>query len=319
MTLSEQAAFICEKVSQSEAEDLAACKGFLRRRFEMLWHDQLWKDAVVEYQQTLSSTGYDATATWLPTKQVLLLPHAIARVLAVRTGERQLRVQSPQFYYRIDFNAFSQTGAAVEWMHQAACAWELDTSRLITISGQEADAGAVVTTRLATDDGEVTTTSWALPQGLGTGPSSVIGRIDAFTKAATSAAVSMADASDTFLALSASATSAPRRCRIRLIGTPADGTVLRVLAKANPPAFTNDNDEPALAGVENCLLAFAQADMLQRERQYGKAQLCQQEGQALLDQLKREEVVQQAHNQRIIPEDGYGDPYDLWGHSPLTF
>lgn len=100
------------------------------------------------------------------------------------------------------------------------------------------------------------------------------------------------------------------RQRIRLVDIPSDSLTVRILGKRACPTFTNDLDVPALTGVDNCLLAFAHADMLERERQYGKAKLkVDNEALPLLEQLKANEAVQQAHNLRIIPENGYGDDY----------
>lgn len=113
--------------------------------------------------------------------------------------------------------------------------------------------------------------------------------------------------------------NALKRQRIQLLGALADPTIIRVLGKLRAPTFTNDNDDPGLTGIDNCLIAFAQADMLERERQYSKAQVCMQEGQALLAQLKRVETVQQAHNQRFVPEHGYGDDWNLVSGSPISF
>lgn len=402
MNLLALANFICGKVSQSAAEDVLACKGFLQRRFEMLWQDQLWKESLVQYTQTISKTGYTPTSTWLPTKQVLLLPPNIERVLAMRTGDRHLNVQSQPHYFRMDFDAFQQSGAPVEFVNLPRAVWEFDTAQSLYLLTSAADAEAKLAVDLLAADGatinrvqvqggatgnvalgasdlvanllkgqtqgdvtlSVGTTATlhngapyivifylykagvAVGTQLVTGNSTVqinlsgpqadsisprigvaataipggagfIGLIDyAWPSAAFSFSSSQAGA---VLVLAAAATAAPQRCRIKLIGVPDDGTVLRILGKSAAPAFSNDNDEPGLSGVANCLIAFAQADMLQRERQYSKAQALQQEAQALLDQFKRQEVVQQAHHQRIIPEDGYGNPYDMWAHPPLTF
>ena len=122
----------------------------------------------------------------------------------------------------------------------------------------------------------------------------------------------LVDASD-LIALAATDTAAPLRQRIRLLETPEDATTVRVLGKRKCPAFTGDNDQPPVRGMENLLIAMAQGDMLERERQYGKANLKFQEGVALLNQFKAEETIQQAHNQRIIPDSGFGDPSEtLW-------
>jgi hypothetical protein len=424
MNLLALANFICGKVSQSAAEDVTACKGFLQRRFEMLWQDQLWKESIVQYTQTISSQNYTPLSTWLPVKQVLLLPPTIERVLALRTGDRHLNVQVQPHYFRMDFDQFNQKGAVCEFLNLPKAVWEFDTAQnLWLLTDAAEDITATLTIDLLAADGATVNRVQAqtgVSEMVNVGESDLVG---ALLKPETHAAVSLGYGSlsvqstrtivrnsipaeevspnaflylingagvlvstliiptgesvavdlaalgathiteqidppiltaipggtaflgvidfvsladdpakfvftasspsdtrpSTLLTVAAADTIAAKRCRIKLIGVPDDGTVLRVLGKAAAPTFSNDNDEPGLSGVQNCLIAFVQADMLQRERQYSKAQALQLEGQALLDQFKRQEVVQQAHHQRIIPEDGYGNPYDLWSHPPLSY
>lgn len=121
--------------------------------------------------------------------------------------------------------------------------------------------------------------------------------------------------------LAATANAVLKRQRIRLLQIPPQNITIRVLGKRTMPTFSNDLDTPPIDGMENCLLAFAQADMLQRERQYGKARELQQEAIGLLDQLKDMEVVQQAHRVCITPGDGFVSEYQFNGgaYYPLTF
>lgn len=406
MRLDEMADFICDKVNLTEDEDKTSAKGFLARRYEAIWNDQLWKDSLVDFTQTLASTGYTPAATWLPTKQVLLCPEIIDRVIGIRTGDRRLNVQSQEFYYRSDFDAFNQTGSVVEYFKMKPCVWEFDTAQDIFLERSSASDSKLIVT-LDAVLGSVTS---RLKPALTSSPDELgsYERIDSFSKkssdgsvrikaagscvvtnntgfttlfdmgpiadtlkgSGTAGLVSLADGEshtftqaqlntyllayanntsvhpggsfalgtdfngtvvvgvgDAFVAtdvgtavtLAAEDTNAPRRVRVRLVGVPDNGTVVRVLGKAKCPGLADDSDEPVIQGIENCLLAFAQGDMLQKERQYNKANLCYTEAVALLERLKAIEVVQEANNKRFIPDDGYGNPYDLWSHPPLTF
>jgi hypothetical protein len=100
--------------------------------------------------------------------------------------------------------------------------------------------------------------------------------------------------------------SAPKRDRIRLLQIPVAETTIRVLGKRTMPTFENDLDVVPLTGAEGCLGAFAQASMLRRERQYGKAQAMLQEALSMLDLLIDNETVQQAHHSMIMPASGFG-------------
>lgn len=416
MNLGNMATFVCGKINQSETEDITACKGFLQRRHEMIWNDQLFKDSLVEYTQSLSPSGYTVSSNWLPTLGVLMLPPAIQRVLAVRTDTRKLNIQRPEFYYRIDYDSFSKTGTEYEYVLLPPCVWQTQTPKNLYVARYSSDSGSEITADILDSDGvgitrvqdessldfisigetsEIesflklessspfyivsdeasvtidgagsaggngtavlngafngrpfygdTTAQGSLPLStphdlavMWTGSEWRIvgmrgifyetlylssedvpfpGLVETWEVVSGFAPVPTSSGSGTILTIGATDTSGKKRQRIRLVVIPSASLTIRVLGKRAVPTFSDDNDEPSISGVENCLLAFAQADMLQRIRQYGKSASIAQEALALLEQLKKQEVVQQAHYQRIIPEDGYGNPMDTYS-SPLTF
>lgn len=201
MNLSQMAAFICGKINQTETEDVSACKEFLRRRHEMIWQDDLWKDSLAEYRRTISPDGYDVDSNWLPTKGVLLIPPTIERVLAVRTDSRKLNVRRPEYFYRVDADLFSRSGQAAEFLLLPPCVWEWDTAQYVW--AWLADAGdnelSLITDILDTDDVSVTRLT-AVLDTLNGGAINQIGeqlqsaateRIDAILKVATAGAVTV--------------------------------------------------------------------------------------------------------------------------------
>lgn len=418
MTLSELADYITTKVNQSETEDLAACKSFLKRRHDMLWRDQLWKDALVEYRVTISgdSDDYEVTSTYLPAKGILLLPTDIDQVLAVRDTLRALKVFRPEIYYRVDYDTLAKSGSACEFMLLPPVVWEFEESETLLASRASSEDNAEsVVARLLDSDG-VNVTRYAVEMTSAQMSLADSERIDAITKDETAGTISVglfygvtcvnnhgegdlvfqmtnggaevlgeitvADgesgllpyvsgarglrimlegsplevfdygllglygtctapangsssyddsgavgelSADLLATLEDEDKTAAKRQRIRLVEKPSGSVTLRILAKRKPTAFDDDNDEPGITGIENCLIAFATGDMLQRERQYSKAQILFQEGVELLNQLKRVEVVQQAHHTRIIPEDGIGGdmPYTdafrgYWGKAEAS-
>jgi hypothetical protein len=113
------------------------------------------------------------------------------------------------------------------------------------------------------------------------------------------------------ISIAAADTNAPLRCRIQPVGTLPNPTTLRILGKARLGTFEEDNDECLIAGMDKVLLEFGVADMWERERQFGFAQQPFARGAALLDQLKKVQVCQQAYNKRLIPSGGYRDEYGL--------
>jgi len=96
-------------------------------------------------------------------------------------------------------------------------------------------------------------------------------------------------------------------CRIKPVPVPQTAGTLYVLGKLKWVELT-DSDSPCLRGIDNALLAFAEGDMLERARQYGKAQAKFTEAAAAIAIMRDLEKGQQASISRIIPlEEGY-DP-----------
>jgi len=89
-------------------------------------------------------------------------------------------------------------------------------------------------------------------------------------------------------------------CRLKLIPTPDTDGTLYVLGKLKWVEL-GDSDSPALNGVDNALLAYAEHDMLKRARQYGKSQMMLQEAQAHNAIMRDLEKGQRQSISRIIP------------------
>ena len=99
-------------------------------------------------------------------------------------------------------------------------------------------------------------------------------------------------------------------CRLKPVPVPKTAGNVFVLGKLNWVVL-GDDDTPALNGVDNALLAFAEGDMLERARQYSKAQIKYQEAAAQVQIMKDLENGQRQSISRIIPYT-YND-YDFHG------
>lgn len=115
----------------------------------------------------------------------------------------------------------------------------------------------------------------------------------------------------TFTTLAASCNNAPMHQRIRLTEAPQVATNLRVLGKGKCPIL-GPYDSVPITNSEPALMAFARGDLLQRQRQFSKANLAQQEGAALLKELVENEAFQQAGEFRIQPDAGFGSDICWW-------
>jgi len=96
-----------------------------------------------------------------------------------------------------------------------------------------------------------------------------------------------------------------RHIRIQLIRDFADGDpeeVVTVLVKRRCIELRHDNDTPQIDNLDDSLIAFAMADMLERERQFAKAQAKVSEGVALLNEMVIAERDQRQNIVSIIPD-----------------
>ena len=93
--------------------------------------------------------------------------------------------------------------------------------------------------------------------------------------------------------------------RVKLVPVPDVAGTLFVLGKLRWVTL-GDTDSPCLRGVDNALLAFAEGDMLERARQYGKAQSKFAEAAAHIAVMRDIEKGQQQSISSITPmEEGY--------------
>lgn len=109
--------------------------------------------------------------------------------------------------------------------------------------------------------------------------------------------------------LSTTTLMSPKYQRIRVFSIPTGLTTLNVLGKKPFVPLDFGSESPALKNLDNCLIAFAMADLLARVRQYSKSQAQMQEGATLLSELAKLETVQSANNSRFVPDGGYGDEF----------
>lgn len=108
----------------------------------------------------------------------------------------------------------------------------------------------------------------------------------------------------------------PKHNRVQLVPAPAVATTINVLGKKPFIPLDFDNETPAIKNVDDCLIAFGCADLLERVRQYGKAAQKLQEAEALLSDLARIETLQEATHQVMQPASGFGTNIDShkWGN-----
>lgn len=316
MTLAEMADFVCGKVRQEDATSVLRAKAYLARRYAMIYNGELWKDSLWGYDFSYDTTDlntdpvnilYNALPfgnVYAVRRGAWLFPAAVDKVLALRATDGPLPVTSEQDFYRITLDAFAEAGAAMNFFQMpkivayADSVSDTNDDSTVLAGGAAVDVNLTVTCEYIDHEGERRTATGTMA-GFAVGPVRVLLKL---TKEESSAGAYLQnqDSDVAWFAVGEEA-SAPLRCRIRLTPQPQETTGFKAMVKLKPQPMTDDAEEPAISGVEDCLMSFAQGDMLQRARQYGKAQVVQQEAIELLKQLKIAGVAQEAHVQQITP------------------
>jgi hypothetical protein len=334
MTITELSDFVCTKVNQTAPEDIAACKSFIRRRHTMLWDDQLWKDAVTVLTITIDPAA-DTYAGKLAADGIVLFHPHIARVLALRAAAWPVAVLDYSAVFSEGIDAFAESGNVTNFTHLPSVVWQrpsagetgYETSNLWLASAdgsQENELRVQWVDRNGRQYDTTINTNGSLLEDSAIG-GSLTAEVLSIGKGATNAAIELTYEGSSYgfnadrPRAAAADTVFPVLPRIRLLRIPSQSAVYRVLVKTAAPSLSGDNDPTRITGVDNTLIAFVQSDMLERGRQYQKAMLLKQEGALLLEQLKGQEVVQQANSRRIIPWDGFGNPYDWWSQFPAKY
>ena len=324
MNLYDMANYVASKVRQTDQAAIARCRLFLRQRYEMLWHEALWRASVFRHDFTFDPapdfadpppfTNYwsnpGVTAAGVTTGGgVQMLPAMVDKVLALRRADAGIVVEVQEGLFRAALDEFEESGTPMKFAILPPCVLDIQRadendveSEGVGLSHAAADAGAEMAIRYLDFDGEaqeetVTLSGSGLQLMTGT-PQTVL----SVTKPATTAAVAFLLDTDTLFSIPAAATAATVRARLRLLPRPNEETPCKCLVKKKPAALVNDADAPELIGVENALMCFAEGDMYQHARQLGKQQAKVGEGLALLEQYKRLEVVQQASRGQITPD-----------------
>lgn len=97
--------------------------------------------------------------------------------------------------------------------------------------------------------------------------------------------------------------------KIRFFPIPTVDTALLILGKRILVPLSADTDYSVIRNSDNCLLSYAMSDMLERQRQYAKAQAKATEAGAMLQLMRDIENKQSAKQAMVVPEvDPY--PYD---------
>lgn len=302
MTLSEMSDFVCSKVNKTDAASISLCKGYLRSRYEVIYDSALWKDTLMMIN--IAATSHQIT-----------IPFAIEHVVALRWNKTEILPVDASMLFRIDPEIFERSGTPTRFSSLIPVGVNIlpvsETIRLVSSSSSDTAVNVLIRGELAgveqieilTLNGITPVTSarsWDLIYTLSKG--ATLGTITVTGVTSGNTLVTLWDVE-----------RERKHARIRLHEKPQDiSQNLLILGKRRIRKLTHDLDTPLIRNIDNALIAFATSDMLERERQYGKAQLKIQEGAALLDQAKALHTMQAASGGQLIPDSsGEWNRYDF--------
>lgn len=296
MTLGDLAQYICTKVGQTDKDSIAACRLFLRRRYQMIWDYALWKESLFT-KSIGTGTG------------TCVLPATCDQVVAVRIGFTPVPLLDQTTLMRTDPGAYTRTGTTPDgfiFLSPTCLGTAIASTTVITAFSSS-----------ALDNAQTLHLVGELSNGLevredlvltGTTPVSSVNGYANVLSASLSAPCAgnvtvAATGSDTIVA---GLTNLESRPRVKILEYGSGTVTVTFLCKRRFTDLLSDTDVPLLRNSENTLLAWATADMLERQRQYAKAELKNKEGAAQLQLMLDLEKNQSANEHRIVPVDLHG-------------
>lgn len=317
---------VCSMVRQNDTESKARCAGFAKRRYEMIWKRDLWKDSLQPITCTLPVAAYvnatislraDLENDWQATAQgIYQFQPGVERVIALRLADQAMSPVEMTSLFANDPSAFARTGTPVSYSILAGGLWtNAATLSCYLWASDTADLNKAITVDYIDGDGRPTSAVVVLTTTyptLGAHLEQVPKLITAIRKDTTVDNVTIGPVGTTFvLTAYPEDTSLSPRIRIQILPKPQVNTTFYALVKNKPRALDSNDKEPELRGVEDSLVAFTAADMLFRARQHSKAREFQSEGLALLKELQNQCTWQEASFCQLTPvgEPGYDSEF----------
>jgi hypothetical protein len=316
MTLDELATFVTDKVGTPDSDSVTICKSFLEKRHQMIWRRHLWRDSLTPMTTTAYS-GY---------RYVVFNTSAdVDKVVAVCQDDA--RTLSPEELMSLFFNnptAFATTGGpsgvfsvmrrtplfrGLDYLPTGAQGIRVQvgtylSSENVTVTfygrdnrGNEETATAVLDSASA----EVVSTTRAPADTYLTEIRKITTSATGWSSDDEGIDITRVTDGGSLGFIYEGNTTHPTFPVIRLGELPTANATIKAIGKLACPRLTADADETRLADIDNALLSYAEGDMLARQRQRGKANLCYAEGEAMIKSLIAQETQQSASNIRVIP------------------
>lgn len=315
MNLLEMANFVCGKVRKTDAASVLKAKEFLNNRYKLIYNGSLWRDALWIWEFTFTPEVIGVPESW---DGIKFLPGVVDRLVALRTTDQPMAGVADEHLFRAGLDEFAREGVPARFATGAPVVCLLpstyDTTDIAIVARDAGDVGRAWRMTIIDTDGNRVQYEGALVNG-STGPIALNVRVVERCTVVTPEAYVSLDSrfgDETIARCEAGESAFPARVPVRLVPKPTEATAFKALVKKKAIELSDDNDVAELRGVEDVLLPLAHGDMLERERQYGKAQLKHGEGLGLLAEFKQRHVFQEDQQQQILPEvyEQSGSVYD---------
>jgi hypothetical protein len=334
MTRDDIVTFATTATGYEEPDDVAAAQIFIEARDRLIYDFGLWKSSLV-----LCPLSFNAATNADNAQGLVILPSVIKRVVAMRTtgtpgwgignGGYSLRIRGLEYYFRVDYDAFTQSGSPQEfaingeiWFNARLAAGDSVTCAMPNAG----DAAVQIKVQWRDSTGQRTVTTGVSPLVLNPAPGDGFVAVEHVYKSVNTAGALNLTSTGTGAALgslTAAAGSSPLNVLARIFPVPNASFQLNVCGKARYADLQLNfgTQEPTIANSETALIALLRVDLLRRGGENGEAEtaLIEALGQnkdgsgGLFQRLKDIELVQEAQNVCIVPEDGYGPE---WGIGP---
>lgn len=311
MILADIVDVICKKLGQNDPATQTVCKSYVQARYLQIYDAATWFDSQFYYSVTMPVTG-----------NLILIP-IIDRIMAVFNTASLFSLPNVQLgtLFRSQpalFNNVS-TGQPIAYNEQPpiACSQLPQMPGVLTfVSSSTQDNGLTISLSGDLVNAEFVET---ITCG-GTTPVNSVYSYDTpyvIAKATTwTGILTVKDSNGNVINTIMPYETERKYPRITCQSAPVIATIFTILFKRKVDPLVNDNDPPRLRNMDNALIAYGMADMLELMRQFPTAQTKMQEAQQLIAEMMDIEAAQQGNIQQIIPVPTGGWGVADWGANP---
>lgn len=312
MTITEIQDMVTDKLGRTDDQAIDDCKRFIKRRYKMIWDSTLWLESlattvewVTDRDVTLSTNidvfNYNNSVTTVGDAK------KIERVLAVNFCEADVHAVtgitasslSDYFKYNMDdTSTWSAGDVFYAYGFPNECPGLNGRKTVSVVHADYIAAGRPANWRGTT--GNYTMTGWLTADE---NRFSEVAPVDWWHhfRVDPSKLIEQSTTTSTPTNFVHLPKDASGNARIRLMpGPPAEG-LLHVLGKVAWDDTITDDDSPVIQGIDEVLLAYAEGDMLERNRKRQQAQLKFQEGSAFLASIRMQQRDQFGTDTVITP------------------